>query len=182
MKISNKISFFLFLLFVLPFTSCDDDEGGMDDPQELITTVQVRFSTPDGTQVSTFTISDPDGAGGNEPLKETIIISSNTQYIVNTSFLDESDPNSVEDITTEVNEESIDHLVCFNASGAMIAPSSMNSDPNGDPIGTSAGVTTTTAGTGTLTISLKHMPDKSAAAPCSTGDTDVEVTFNVEVQ
>ncbi len=61
-------------------------------------------------------------------------------------------------------------------------------DVNGNPIGISTIVTTNGASTGTITVTLRHEPNKDASG-VSTGDitnaggeTDIEVIFNVEVQ
>ncbi|MEO1259442.1 MAG: type 1 periplasmic binding fold superfamily protein [Bacteroidota bacterium] len=176
---------FIFLLFLaitlFTFTSCDDDEGVDVNDVELITTVTLQFNLPDGTDAGSFTIRDTDGDGGNPPVKESINLSANTGYLISAQFFDESDPADVEDITEEVNEEDDEHLVCYTASG-LSAPFDLNTDSNGDLLGTTAAITTGDAGTGTLQIVLKHEPDKSATDACATGETDVEVIFDVVVQ
>jgi hypothetical protein len=61
-------------------------------------------------------------------------------------------------------------------------------DGNGKPLGLQTTVVTGDVSTGTLTITLRHEPDKSAAGVSggdltnAGGETDIEVTFDVTVQ
>jgi hypothetical protein len=176
---------FLATLFVfgsLLFTACDKDDDGMtDNEQELITTVQLTFIDADSASL-VFNVKDLDGDGGNPPVADEIKLKANTAYTLSVKFLDESDASHTHDITEEVEEESDEHLVCFTATGAMVAPVATDTDTNGKPLGLQNSLTTGNAGSGSLTVSLKHEPDKSAAAPCSTGETDAEVTFPVVIE
>lgn len=177
---NSKYFFLAILASSLFFTSCDDDDNVIVNEPEQITTVELVFE--EGVNFSTFTVTDPDGPGGNDPVAETIQLEAGKTYTVFARFLDESDPSDVEDITEEVTEEADEHLVCYTATGELSTPTTTDTDSAGDPLGLSATVTTTQAGTGTLMVVLKHMPDKGAATPCNTGDTDAEVIFPVEIQ
>ncbi len=171
----------LLALGVLATAGCnkdDDDTGG--DPQELITTVQLEFSPASGTPL-TFSFKDVDGIGGSAPVVDNIALSANTTYTLRVKFLDESQAGNVDDITAEVSGESAAHLVCFDTEGGVPLPAVQDTDTNGKPLGLVSQVVTTAAGIGKLTVSLKHEPDKGAAAPCNTGETDVEVTFDVTI-
>jgi hypothetical protein len=97
-------------------------------------------------------------------------------------FLDESKADHTHDITEEVKEESNDHLVCFVVSGAISAPVIGDLDGNGKPLGLESALSTGDTGTGVLQVTLKHLPEKASTAPCSTGDTDVDVTFLVTIE
>ncbi len=171
----------LFILSTFLFTACDKDDDGMDNEQELITTVQLTFTDGAGASL-VFNVKDLDGDGGNPPVADEIKLKANTSYTLSVKFLDESDPSHTHDITEEVKEESDEHLVCFTSSGAMSAPVATDTDTNGKPLGLQNSLTTGSAGSGSLTVSLKHEPDKSAATPCSTGETDAEVTFPAVVE
>ena len=179
---NSKYFFLAILATSLFFTSCDDDDGaGPENPEEVITTVELTFT--EGGNSSTFTVTDTDGdSGGNAPVVETIQLDANKTYTVAARFLDESNASDVEDITEEVAEEDDEHLVCYTTTGELTALAITDTDSAGNPLGLTATVTTTEAGTATLMLVLKHQPDKAAATPCSTGDTDVEVTFPVEIQ
>lgn len=171
----------LFAFVILLSSACNrDDDDSNPNEEELITSVILTFTAPGGASTS-FSFKDTDGDGGADPVVQNITLAAGTTYDLDVKFLDESNPADVEDITVEVEEESADHLVCFTTEGGVPQPTIDDTDGNGKPLGLSSKVITTTAGTGKLTVILKHQADKNAAAPCSTGDTDVEATFNVTV-
>ena len=93
-----------------------------------------------------------------------------------------------EDITVEVQEEAEEHQFFFqnNISGLIIAYT--DEDENGHPIGLSSKISTTGSGSGTITVTLRHEPNKTAAGVSTGeitnagGETDIEVTFDVEIQ
>lgn len=174
----QPLTVILCALFV--FSSCDDDDG-ISNPQELITTVTMSFSASGSGDVE-FSVSDPDGDGGNSPQADTIKLQPATTYEFSIKFLDEQDPAQIQDLTPEIKNENTDHLICFESSGALSVPIATDTDANGKPLGLTGTVTTSNSGTGSLKVSLKHMADKNGSLPCSTGDTDVEVTFPVKVQ
>lgn len=168
-------------LLVLSACNKDDDDNEPENEQEVITTVTLTFV--DSDNISTvFQAADPDGDGGNPPTIDDITLDADETYRLSVAFLDESNPGDVENITEEVEEESNEHLVCFDATGFAIGPDPEDTDDNGDPLGLVSNLATGNAGSGSLTVTLKHEPDKSAANPCSTGETDVEVTFPVTIQ
>lgn len=170
------------LLFPLVIFSCEKDQDQvMDNEEELITDVVVSFTDDQGT-IRSFTFSDPDGPGGNAPTQDEIRLSSVYSYEMSVQFLDASDPMDVEDITEEVMEEAAEHLVCYNFSGNINSVIITDTDENSLPLGLEAVLITEQPGNGTLTISLKHLPDKTNAIPCNTGETDVEVTFQVVIE
>ncbi|MDZ4682776.1 MAG: hypothetical protein SH848_06755 [Saprospiraceae bacterium] len=171
----------LFTTTILLSSACNrDDDDNNPNEEELITSVILTFTTPGGTSTA-FSFKDTDGDGGANPVVQNITLAAATNYSLTVQFLDESNPANVEDITVEVAEESNEHLVCFGVEGGVPQPTIDDTDGNGKPLGLSSKVVTTTAGAGKITVSLKHQPDKNAATPCSTGDTDVEATFNVAV-
>ena len=180
-KLDLKYTFILMLSLLTLLSACEsDDDNEFENEQELITTVEIVF-TDDQGNVSTFLFQDLDGEGGMAPVIDQIDLLAGTTYTTGIRFLDESDPTDAEDITEEVRNEDEEHLVCYDATGAMPAPVVQDTDASGDPLGIVTMFNTTTAGSGQLTIRLKHLPNKGAASPCSTGETDVEVTFEVTV-
>jgi hypothetical protein len=103
-------------------------------------------------------------------------------------LLDESDAASVEDITEEVEEEDEAHQFFFTLTAALdMTVSYDDEDDNGDPVGLVNTVTTTGASSGTLTIILRHEPNKDAAGVAdgnitnAGGDTDVQAEFDVTI-
>ena len=182
MKKINLLFFaFVAITATLTFTACQsDDDDKPTDEQELITTIELTFVDGNG-QSYTFTASDTDGDGGNPPVVDDIQLPANTSFALSAAFRDESGSTPI-DITEEVEEEAAEHLVCYETSGAIAAPTNLDVDANGDPLGLNATISTGDAGAGTLRITLKHEPAKDNANPCSTGETDADQTFAVTVQ
>lgn len=182
-------SIFKFLTFAILATALvsvsackkDDDDTEVPSEQEVITTVQLKFTTEDGSDFDTFVFSDEDGPGGDAPIIDDIELGANETYELEIDFIDRSNPADPEFITEEVQDEAEEHLVCFDVASANVTVTAKDQDTNGDPLGLISTVTTGDAGQGTLTISLKHEPTKSASDPCSTGETDVEATFVINI-
>ncbi|MFT4758312.1 MAG: hypothetical protein ACI9XO_000106 [Paraglaciecola sp.] len=177
---NSKYLFLAILASSLFFTACDDDDNVQMNEEELITTVELTFT--ENGNVTTFAFRDTDGDGGNPPVIDPIQLTSGTAYSIAVRFLDESNSSDIEDITVEVQEESDEHLVCFSTTGNLEDVTINDTDSAGNPLGLIADLTAGQAGNGTLTVVLKHQPDKALTNPCSTGETDVEVTFEVEIQ
>ena len=93
-----------------------------------------------------------------------------------------------EDITEEVKEEAEEHQFFFQTSINGLSVVYNDKDADDNPIGLSSTVTTSEAGSGNLTIILRHEPSKNASGVSAGditnagGETDIEVTFDVNVQ
>lgn len=183
-KFNHKYLFVLSTALILAFAACnkdDNDNPGGENEEELITTVKLTFTNPQTNEVAIFEGKDIDGVGGNPPQIDDISLDAGVTYTFEVEFLDESNAQSVKNITEEVEKESDEHLVCFVSTGSINPVQTMDTDNNGAPLGLKASLSTGDAGNATLTIILKHEPDKSATDPCSTGETDVELMFSVGV-
>ena len=176
----NNFFFTLMILFIgAGLISCEKDkDAGPDNEQELITTIRLTFTGGGSTLV--FNASDKDGDGGLAPVIDRITLKPNTDYTLSVQFLDESKSPAI-NITTEVEEESNEHLLCFAGTGAMPSPNVTDKDKKNKPLGLKSSFKTGAAGAGTLKVTLKHDADKNNASPCNTGETDAEATFQVTV-
>lgn len=174
-------SIYLIFTFLTIFSfSCEKDTSEYpEDELELITTVSLTFTPATGSAKS-FKWTDKDGTGGLAPVIESIVLAANTSYTISTSFLDES-KSPAYNVTEDIQEDGYEHLVCYTSSGSAPAVQITDLDKKKDPLGLAGTAKTTTAGNGSLKISLKHIPDKKSATPCSTGETDIEVTFPVTI-
>lgn len=96
--------------------------------------------------------------------------------------------NPAGDITAEILEEDEDHQFFFQTNIAGLTVAYSDQDEDGNPVGLQSTATTTGTGNGTVTVILRHEPNKSATGVVSGditnagGETDIEVTFNVTVQ
>ncbi|MEL6535691.1 MAG: type 1 periplasmic binding fold superfamily protein [Bacteroidota bacterium] len=159
-----------------------------ENEEELITTLRITFTETGTTNTVTAEFQDLDGDGGNAPTLTNPTFSANTTYSAAIEVLNESE-TPAEDITAEVKEESAEHQFFFQASnGSGITTEYTDEDGSGNPLGLTFNLTTTDAGTGTLIVTLRHEPNKSATGVSggditnAGGETDIEVTFDVTVQ
>jgi|TARA_B110000977_G_scaffold195511_1_gene274082 hypothetical protein len=192
----KKINLLLALgVFSMLFiTSCEKDEP--EDPiipneEEVITTLNFTLTPDGGGTPVVLSFQDLDGDGGNAPTISEGTLDNNTIYNGSLELLNElEDP--AEDITLEVAEEELEHQFFYETlfptelSDVNIAYNDL--DEEGNPIGLSTVLTTGEMGSGTITVTLRHEPNKDAAGVSSGdianagGETDIEVTFNVEIQ
>jgi len=179
----------LLIFGVVTLASCSDDEEIVLPPiineEELITTVTTTLVG--GGQTITLTSKDLDGEGPNDPV---VTVSgpllANTTYTGSVSFLNETE-NPVEDITSEVVTEGVDHQVFYQFPPDLGTFAYTDTDTNGKPIGVTFTFTTQNATSGNLIVTLRHLPKKSAAGVASgnianaAGSTDAQVFYPVVV-
>jgi hypothetical protein len=182
----NNLKFLaLFLSTSLVFTSCSNDDAPVNE-EEVITTVIVTLTN--GGNTITLTSKDLDGDGPNAP-EVTVSgdLIAGTTYTGSTRFLNElEDP--AEEITDEVEEEGAEHQVFYQLLSSLGTVTYTDTDVDGRPIGLSFTLTTgSTAGTGNLTVTLRHEPNKTATGVAAGditnagGSTDAQVTFPIQV-
>ncbi len=178
----------LFLTTSLVVTSCSNDDTAAVNEEELITTVSVTLQG--GGQTIVLTSKDLDGEGPNAPVFTTTggdLVAGRT-YTGSTTFLNEA-KSPAEDITAEVEEEGADHQVFYQLASSLGTITYTDNDENSKPIGLSFSlVTAASAATGNLSVTLKHLPNKSASGVASGditnagGATDFVITYPLEVQ
>jgi hypothetical protein len=151
---------------------------------ELLTTVRLTYkNTANVSDIVVATFKDLDGAGGAAPTIDNLNLKANTNYTVTLEVLDES-KNPAENKTAEILAEGVEHQFFYVANPSnLLTVTYADKDAKNLPVGVATLQATKTAGTGTLKVTLKHQPNlKSATSTISTGETDIEVTFNVKVQ
>lgn len=182
--------------------SCGGDVGGTSNDSEVITTVVLHFVPTTGAEI-TAAFNDGDGDGGEAPTIDPVHLVAGT-YALTVQFQNRlSTP--VEEITDEVRDEQDVHLLLFTGS-AVVGPATANTsgpltqryadlDGNGLPVGL-ANTVVASAGSGQLTVTLRHMPPELPPVKSSTtvmevqasgidaigGSTDAQVDFAVTVQ
>lgn len=181
MKKTTLLSLIALMVAVLFVASCKPDDPDDPNEEEVITKVQLTFSdSANGTNSFTVTYSDPDGDGGAVPTRfDTIRLDSGKVYNASIALYDESDPQNIENITLEVQEESQDHIFCYTATGASVAV--LRTDSDGTfPIGITTKWTAGTPGAGTMRVELRHQPGVKDGT-CTPGATDVQLDFRLEI-
>lgn len=175
----------LLLLTIILFSCSDDDNSAPVNEEEVITTVTITLDN--GSNVVTLKSQDLDGDGPNAPvITVSGNLDANSTYLGSVEFLNELE-SPAEDITLEIEEEGVEHQIFYQVTNSLGTISYDDIDDNGDPIGVEFTLVTGNAGTGTLTVTLRHEPNKDASG-VSTGDitnaggsTDAEVSFPITV-
>ena len=173
----------LFISTSLFLTSCSDDHDHDHDHEgEVITTL--TYTLTSGNDIVTLTYRDLDGEGGADGVATVSgSLMANAMYTGTLTLLNETE-SPAEDKTAEIRAEGVDHEFFFTSSISGVTFTKTDVDANNNPIGLSTTVNTGAAGTGTISIVLKHelnKPNNGTAAGAG-GSTDIEVTFNVTVQ
>lgn len=187
MKTTNSIKTIklLAILFIstLAITACSSDnhDDDHDHEEELITTVTYTLTDGNNNTV-TLVWEDLDGEGGNTPTITNGTLSANTTY-TGVIKLENATETPAEDITEEVKTENDEHEFFYASSVSGVTITKTDVDKNNNPLGVETSVVTGAAGSGTLTIILKHEPKKpNTGVTDAGGSTDVEVTFTITVQ
>ncbi len=168
------------------FASCDRDPD-VPNEEELITTLIYTLTPTAGGAPIVLTYRDLDGDGGNPPVISGGNLTANTTYNGVIVLLNES-KTPAEDITAEVRAEGKEHQFFFRSTVSGLTVTYTDTDGDGRPIGLSTQLSTGARGSGNLTITLRHNPNKTAAGVAqgnianAGGETDIEVTFNINVQ
>jgi hypothetical protein len=179
----------MLLALVFIFVSCKKDEPEVPvipNEEEVITSLNYTLTADNGAVVL-FSFKDLDGDGGNSPVIVNGKLDSNTTYSGVIELLNET-VSPVDDITVEVYEEGEEHQIFYQFSNSDLKTSYSDSDRNGKPIGILTQLITKGSASSTVTITLKHTPDKSASGVAqgdisnAGGETDIEVTFDLNVK
>ncbi|TDP60281.1 type 1 periplasmic binding fold superfamily protein [Flavobacterium dankookense] len=180
----NKTKIFFLAIAAVSITSCNNDDDPVNE-EEVITTVTTTLTN--GATTITLTSRDLDGDGPNDPLVTVSgNLTANTVYNGETTFLNELD-TPAEDITVEVEEEGEEHQVFYQIPAALGTFGYTDFDVNAKPVGLTFTYTTGNAGTGNLTVTLRHLPNKSAAGVAAGditnagGATDAQVTYPIVI-
>lgn len=180
---------FLGLLFVgvLGLNSCKKDDPKVENEEEVITTLNYKLTPENGGETVTLSFQDLDGDGGNAPVINGGTIKANTRYEGAITLLNEAE-SPAENITEEIEEEDKDHQFFFASNASGISVSYNDKDGDDNPIGLATILSTGDATSGSITITLRHEPNKGGEGVSTGnianagGETDIEVTLPVTVE
>ena len=179
-------SFLLFALSLFLLSSSCDKNNEVPNPEEEITTLTYTLSPIAGGQTAVLSFRDPDGNGGNPPIITVDSLKANTIYFGELEVLNESVSPAI-DVTTEILAEDEDHQFFYEINGLHATVEYADEDSDGFPVGIETALTAAGAGTGTIVITLRHKPNKSAEGVIdgiilnAGGETDIEVEFPVVI-
>jgi hypothetical protein len=182
----------LLSLAILSISSCSKGDDAIVAPpvneEELVTTVTAVFTPQGGGTAITLRSRDLDGGDG--PAAPVVTVSGafaqSKTYDGIVTVLNEA-VSPAKDVTLEIKEEAADHQLFYQKTGTLpdfvYATGTDNLDANGKPLGIKTTFTTTTAATGSLKVTLRHLPNKSASGVAggditnAGGTSDFEVTY-----
>ena len=180
-KILRNITWLFTIALLLP--GCLKDKLGEANQEEVITTLNLKFTPVGGGSTLISGFDDPDGPGGNAPTQNIISLARGVVYNVEIELLDKTAIPAA-DITAEVLGESEAHRIYYETAGAAaFTISNLDVDVNSVPLGVKSRWTSSIAGTGTVKVTLRHYPGtppgKESSDPVSSpkSGTDIEVTF-----
>ena len=184
-------SIFAIAVFTISFTACKKDE--VTEPvvveEELITTLKINVTDSNNNSQS-FVYKIENGFGSTTQgtiVIDTVKLMPDYIYSYTLEVLNESE-DPAEDVTEEVLSERDEHLffLSSNPSTGMgsVVMSEGSKDSQNLPFNQSGKLTTGSAGSGYLTITLLHAPtDKNGNSTAATGgETDAEAIFPVVLQ
>ena len=182
---THSLRFFLGLALLFSVAACaDDDDPVIENEEEVITSSTFTLISDIGEETVTLEFSDPDGEGGNAPtITTTGTLAANSTYRGVLSFA-----NEMESIDAEIIDEGTDHQVFYQTiAGLNMTFTYTDDNANNQPIGLQTQVTTGSASSGSLVITLKHEPSKNplqaiGSPELAGGETDVEVFFQVSIE
>jgi hypothetical protein len=185
-----KNLFFLLAALPLVFSApgCNDDDPDPINEEELITTVTLTLTPTGGGAPKLFKFKDLDGPGGVAPLIESDTLAAGVVYNGSLTLLNETE-TPAENIGEEVEEEAEEHQFFFIISpGLDLTVAYADQDANGKPLGLKTTWTAGAPGSGTLTLILRHEPDKNAPGVAdgnianAGGETDIEIEWPIVIQ
>jgi len=197
-KFISKAFIFLAIPVLFACEGNDDELPQVENEAELITVLNITLINQVTNDTTHAVFSDSDGPGGNPPTITPIYLKytgDNDQYLANVDVLDTSNPDEVEHITPEIEEEAEMHQFFYipnteaNEVVNIYYNPNASTDSNGNPIGIStvwdvSGL----SNQGAITIVLRHSPNKGAGGVAegdianAGGDTDIEVTCPLVIQ
>lgn len=195
-----QLTFFIVLMAgVISLTSCSEDDPMKEDVPELITKATLTFTPVGGGTPITVSATDPDGEGVQDiQVDGAMNLAANTTYALTLGLINElAETSSPEyNIADEVEEEGDEHMFFYSWTSDVFSDPAGNGnidnradavnyedeDDNGLPLGLTTTWTTAANGSGTFRVVLKHQPDlKSATSDANTGETDLDIEFEVNV-
>ncbi len=208
----NVLSILTAVAFAATLTlSCADDDDsspvGPDEPdeheeddhdhdhgpgeEELITTLKITLTPSNGGPPLTVQFQDLDGEGGNAPVVDRIVVDAGTDYNGTVEVLNELE-SPPEEITEEVEEEAEAHQFFFETLGGFSSATVEYADKESDyvtntgadhPVGINFTLSVpANAQNGQLRITLSHFDESPKDGVNPSDETDIDVTFDVEVR
>lgn len=183
----KSISIILFIaiagIVVVFLGSCNDTSKPPlpSDEKEFITTFKIELKDTVNGALFSYFYRDTDGEGGKVPIQcDTILLDTQIVYKATLKILNETNPNSIIDVSNEIKTESTSHIICYtsNISDFKIT----RTDTDGTyTIGLESIWKASTVAFATLNIKLKHQSGLKNGT-CDLGTSDFIADFPVKIK
>lgn len=189
MKALKFLSNLFISTLILSSCSSDDDSSEPINEEEVITTLRATLVPTTGETVI-LTFRDLDGDGPDAPeVTVSSPLAENMTYTGSLSLLNETEIPA-EDINEEIEEEDDEHQFFYQVSGGLDISNLtyLDFDGDGNPLGLNFSFETGAVSSGTMSITLRHEPNKDAPGVSegditnAGGETDISVTFSVDIE
>jgi hypothetical protein len=170
------------VLVIIVFAACKKTSSPNNETEhEAITTVTLVFKQGSNT-FFTYVFDDPDGDGGNPPVrKDNIVLAANQSYNVEITLLNKTKTPAT-DVTPIIVQQATSHEFYFLPTNVNIATVKTDRDSNGFPLGFTSTWNTTTTSNGTLRLKLMHKPlIKGPADNADKGHSDIDISFDARI-
>ena len=175
-KYSIFIGFWAIAIFLIQSCNESSISPTPTDENESITTLKVELKDTISGSLYSYFFRDPDGEGGNSPIQwDTIKLDSQKVYKATLKILNESNPNSIIDVSNEIKAEATSHIICYTPANTGIAVTRTDNDGTYS-LGIESLWKTTGKSNGTLNIKLKHQTGLKNGS-CDPGKTEIDVNF-----
>ena len=199
-NIFTKAFVFAIILFVV---SCDkDDSPDPENEEEVITKAVLVVTNTSDNSSETYNfeveghhhdhdddhVDDDDDDDDHEGDHMEVELESNSTYLFEITFFNESDPSNSIDVTKEIIEEADEHVFFYELTDSSITIESAAGDTidsSGDPIHLKTEWTTTSAAIVDIVGYLIHEPITKTGVSTRTdlgGSTDAEIEFEAHVE
>lgn len=184
MKTTILKTFVIAVCVSLLFSACKKTETTQQIDNELITTVGLQFVDASTASATIVRWEDLDGDGGDNPIIGFLTLDANTTYNFSFSEITNASKSPAESILEEIEEKATEHLFYYETGTSDFVFHDFNLDSNNAPLGTTASVTTKVTSSGTLTVTLRHMPVNKSATDLNTigGSTDIQIGIPYKIQ
>lgn len=186
-KISLAV-FFILIVLVAGFNSCEDSPPSLEpNPEEFMTTFILILTPDNGGDKVVLSYEDLDGEKGNPPSYLVDPLPANTTFTAVIQALDKT-LSPIVDVTLELQDEKEGHQVFFRPEGVDLNISYADTDGDGNPVGLTSRITSGGPATGRLKVTLKHEPEKTAIGVTAGditnagGSIDIEANFPISIQ
>lgn len=155
--------------------------------EEVINKITLHFHSLHDVEHKHFEFYDADGDGGIAPVITADTLSNDSVYNVEIELYNTT-VSPEENITEEIEAEHNVHQFFFQPGAVNVSVAYADTDDNGLPVGLQTVWTIGAASSDSITVTLRHEPDKSAPGVSggditnAGGETDAEVTFPVVIE